>query len=110
MEDSRTGFGFVFLVVTLFGPEAPLRLTKWREKTRVPDSDREPVCAYFIEEIFPEQLLIHVKMQTLGSQPRSASPGSFALAEQASLPFNHLSFSVGHTSRSIDLLPEKRPV
>lgn len=68
--------------------------------------DREPVCACFIEEIVPEQLLIHVKMQTLGSQPRSASPGSFVLAKQTNLPFNYLSFSFCHTSCSIDLLPE----
>lgn len=75
----------------------------------MPNSTREPVYADFIEEIVPEQLLIHVKMQTLGSRPRSASPGSFVLAKQANLPFNYLSFSFGHTSCSIDLLPEKRP-
>lgn len=74
------------------------------------DSDREPVCAYFIEEIVPEQLLIHVKMQTLGPRPRSARPGSFVSAKQACLPFNYLSFSFGHTSCSTDLLPEKRPM
>lgn len=107
MEESRIGFGFVCLVITLFGPWAALRISEWREKTRVPDSDGEPVCAYFIEEIVPEQLLIHVKMQTLGSRPRSASPGSFVLAKQASLPFNYLSFSFGHISCPIDLLPEK---
>lgn len=76
----------------------------------MPDSDREPVWTYFIEEIVPEQLLIHVKMQTLESQPRSASPGSLVLEKQANLPFNYLSFSFGHTSCSIDLLLEKCPM
>lgn len=76
----------------------------------MPDGAKGSVCAYFIEETVPEQLLIHVKMQTLGSRPRSASPGSFVLAKQANLPFNYLSFSFGHTSCFRGLLPGKHPV
>lgn len=81
-----------------------LRITKWEGKPCVPDSEREPVCAYFIEEIVPEQLLGHVKMQNPGSLPRAARPGSFVLAKQANLPFNYLSFSFGHSSCSTDSL------
>lgn len=45
-------------------------------------------------------------MQTPGSPPRAARPGSLVLAEQANLPLNDLPVSFGHSSCSIDLLPE----
>lgn len=87
-------------------PDVAHKLLEWEEKLCAASSERQPVCACFIEEIVPEQLLVHVKMQIPGSPPRAVSPGSLVLAEQANLPLNDLPVSFGHSSCSIDLLPE----